>query len=402
MKGLAELSDKWDPAEAKVHVARRRPRGLDGLAASLALLVLVGAAAPRGSSAPPRAPLPAWHAAAGNCWPISQPVTGRGMPGNRRPWLRWDAPHTGGCVPSRRTPCARRLSLWQLRAGPLDGYIAHFGVEAKVEVARLQLGDKGGGWGLRALGDIGPGEPFVALPRAAVIEMHDADGCPWRPDQLKAGVQRQDAAQVWHALPLYLRLALALVDVCRPSAPAAAAAPADGAAFREYLQILPQSHAGALSWSREDLVELQDAFMVQKVEAEQARLGAQYREICQALQEPPPEDSVRWALQTVLSRAFGFHCSGDGRLSFAPEQRVNMACLLPLVDSANHDPAIADTKVEYDEQASMFRLSSAGMHRKGEEVDISYGRKSNDVLLLNYGKVASAEGCGSVETKTDV
>jgi hypothetical protein len=51
--------------------------------------------------------------------------------------------------------------------------------------------------GLRALRNISPGEPFVALPRAAVIEKHEADSCPWQIAQLKAGVQ--DAAQVWLA-----------------------------------------------------------------------------------------------------------------------------------------------------------------------------------------------------------
>ena len=73
---------------------------------------------------------------------------------------------------------------------------------------------------------------------------------------------------MWRQLPLYLRLALALIDACRSSAPTAAHA--DGAALREYLQLLPQTHAGALSWGRDELVELQDAFMVRKVETEHA------------------------------------------------------------------------------------------------------------------------------------
>ena len=46
---------------------------------------------------------------------------------------------------------------------------------------------------------------------------------------------------MWRQLPLYLRLALALIDACRSSAPTAAHA--DGAALREYLQLLPQTHA---------------------------------------------------------------------------------------------------------------------------------------------------------------
>ena len=83
---------------------------------------------------------------------------------------------------------------------------------------------------------------------------------------------RLSASQVWRQLPLYLRLALALVDACRSSTPTAEAH-ADGAALREYLQLLPQIHAGALSWGREELIELQDAFMVRKVETEYASLS---------------------------------------------------------------------------------------------------------------------------------
>ena len=37
----------------------------------------------------------------------------------------------------------------------------------------------------------------MALPRAAVIGKHEEDSCPWEIAQLKAGMQHEDAAQVW-------------------------------------------------------------------------------------------------------------------------------------------------------------------------------------------------------------
>ena len=125
--------------------------------------------------------------------------------------------------------------------------------------------------------------------------------------------------------------------------------------------------------------------MVGKVRAEQAKLRAHYMELCSVLQAPPEEETLCWATQTVTSRAFAFHES-QGQLSFTSVQDSNTACLLPLIDSANHDPGI-ETNVTFDAGEDAFLLSAAGSVAQGEEVLISYGGKNNDQLLLNYGFV---------------
>jgi hypothetical protein len=147
---------------------------------------------------------------------------------------------------------------------------------------------------------------------------------------------------VWRTLPLYFRLALALLDISSSvSAPpdADSGKHADAAALREYLTVLPQRHMGALSWTDAQLLDLQDAWMIQKVKSEQALFRAQHLEICRVLRAPPTEDSLMWALQTVLSRAFGFASSddadGNGSVEFAAFDEANVYCLLPLIGSAS-------------------------------------------------------------------
>jgi hypothetical protein len=142
---------------------------------------------------------------------------------------------------------------------PLSTYISHFNVSSAVRVSQIP----GKGWGLRAVRDIAAGQTIVAVPRHAVIEVCEKDECPWGPALLNDGVVNSDAESVWRALPLFLRLALALLQVAASAASAAedARSSAGGheglCALKEYLDLLPHTHDGALAWSDEELLELQ-------------------------------------------------------------------------------------------------------------------------------------------------
>ena len=142
------------------------------------------------------------------------------------------------------------------RTWPLDGYISHFQVKTDVEVARLS--DKGGGFGLRASCEILPCQPFISLPRRAVLEVGHTDVCPWNPEDLEAGVHCLEAEQVWRSLPIYLRLALKLINASAfTTDPNVATDHADAEILREYFDMLPRNHTGALAWSHAELLELQ-------------------------------------------------------------------------------------------------------------------------------------------------
>ena len=292
----------------------------------------------------------------------------------------------------RLRPATAGCRLFTMDAVPLDGYMAHFRVDSAVCVSPV---DKGGGWGLRACRKIAAGDVIASVPRRAVVEVHAASSCPWlQSNQLRPGTDHRDAERVWSALPLHVRLALALLDLS--AAVDAPCADLDQAAMRQYVEILPREHAGALAWSRDELLELHDAWMLQKVEQEQARVRGHLDTLSQVLSTPPTEAALLWALQSVLSRAFAFRAceTVPGGLAFASEEDADTACLLPVIDSANHDPEIAETNLALEgggqagPDEGCFVLKATGHYEVGQEVDISYGcSKSNDKLLLNYGFV---------------
>ena len=51
----------------------------------------------------------------------------------------------------------------------------------------------------------------------------------------------------------------------------------------------------------------------------------------------------------------------------------------------NHDPSVSGTRVEFVGGAVFLYTGQA--YRPGQEVDISYGQRDNEDLLLNYGFV---------------
>ena len=62
--------------------------------------------------------------------------------------------------------------------------------------------------------------------------------------------------------------------------------------------------------------------------------------------------------------------------------------LAPMIDSLNHKTTIK-TDLDYDSIRQRFRLGVDIPFKKGEQVFMSYGPKSNDDLVLYYGFVES-------------
>ena len=97
-----------------------------------------------------------------------------------------------------------------------------------------------------------------------------------------------------------------------------------------------------------------------------------------------------WALEIVRSRTFqgfGAVTGSDG------EERWLWTCsLLPAIDSVNHHSQRVNCDVAYDASLSSYVLSARGGTGtspipQGGEILLSYGDRSNDDLLLNFGFV---------------
>ena len=61
--------------------------------------------------------------------------------------------------------------------------------------------------------------------------------------------------------------------------------------------------------------------------------------------------------------------------------------LVLVADMFNHHPT-ARSALELDSHSNTLSLVSHDQHEAGSEIHVSYGKKSNQQLLLNYGFVA--------------
>ncbi len=170
---------------------------------------------------------------------------------------------------------------------------------------------------------------------------------------------------------------------------------AKGAAsfFFPYLDILPQSD-GLMEWDDEALALLQDEDLCMQVhlrrsqmEAHYTRLiedglKAQYPQVFGVVGLPEAEDpysfaQFTFAYQTIQARAFG--------------RRLPYSALVPFSDGLNHDNVAMHYRLENLPESDKspplraFHLFPSRTIRKGQEVFISYGRRTNGQLLLGYG-----------------
>jgi hypothetical protein len=62
-------------------------------------------------------------------------------------------------------------------------------------------------------------------------------------------------------------------------------------------------------------------------------------------------------------------------------------CLVPFADLVNHRSELdgTDSNYYYDKETDTFKVIVNEHYKKGDEVFISYGRKSNEQYMLCYG-----------------
>ncbi|CAE7434924.1 LSMT-L [Symbiodinium natans] len=163
--------------------------------------------------------------------------------------------------------------------------------------------------------------------------------------------------------------------------------------WHPYLDLLPDTAeiGASFTWSEEDL-QLLSGSLIQNISSFlRERIQDEYRELCETLAKDPvtfPLDVFTlpryiWAYAVLLSRSF--------RLRFGRKSEI--IALVPFVDFINHDP---DSKayVAGVTEAGGWGKEAAGryvllktdrQYEAQEQVFDSYGKRSNDELLLLYG-----------------
>ncbi len=126
---------------------------------------------------------------------------------------------------------------------------------------------------------------------------------------------------------------------------------------------------------------LEGSVALDRAESRLRNLRREYRDICNALPAFAAEHSVDdfiWASFVVTTRVFGVSVGG-----------VSTSALVPFADMLNHsrERGVALADWHYDDDTKGFSLVTNGSSRLsvGQELFISYGRKSNARYFVNYG-----------------
>jgi histone-lysine N-methyltransferase SETD3 len=241
------------------------------------------------------------------------------------------------------TDALGRLSSWLTAAG---GH--HDGVEFR---------ERDGVRGVVAMRPIAAGSEIAQVPRSALVSVETA---------LAGLAVRQLRTAAVEGMTQLTQLALWLLVERRDP----------GSALRPYLDILPRSFPDfPINVAPAELALLDRTLTGAKLDHQRAMLESDHArlEIDVPWFRSFSFDDFVWARLCVTSRAFGLVIDGH-------ETKL----LVPFVDMLNHASG-AHTRRTYDDDAQVLRLFARRAYQPGEEVFVSYGRRSNTDLLLQYG-----------------
>ncbi|XP_042376286.1 ribulose-1,5 bisphosphate carboxylase/oxygenase large subunit N-methyltransferase, chloroplastic-like isoform X3 [Zingiber officinale] len=212
----------------------------------------------------------------------------------------------------------------------------------KLEIRRVDVGERG----LVALKNIRKGEKLLFVPPSLVITADSVWSCPEVGNVLK-----KNSVPDWPLLATYLISEASFKSSSR---------------WSSYITALPRQPYSLLYWT---LTEL-DTYLV----------ASQIRE--RAIERIT---NVIGTYEDLRLRIFSKHQD-----LFPEEVRLpsmdGKVALVPWADMLNHSPEV-ETFLDYDKSSKGIVFMADQSYQLGEQVFISYGKKSNGELLLSYGFV---------------
>ncbi len=272
----------------------------------------------------------------------------------------------------------------------------------------------GGIRGLRASESLASGRPLMTVPHRLVLETTTLSRVP--PPSLKDSVD----LKVWGESPWYVRLSLMLLHEKQLGStssrvPWLHVLPT----FEQFCECLP------LHWEPEELEQLQYKPILEAIEKQRIEYEGYYN-LCGAASGATYDEFI-WALHCVRSRSFSGAYEGsvweeraiqagftvvlaigalltgasdpgsilNGILAvgvttvmrdFLVSNRGGLKryVLCPAIDMFNHCSSYA-ADVSYEYFSNSFTAKASRPFEDGDEVCISYGKRSNDQLLQLYG-----------------
>lgn len=266
---------------------------------------------------------------------------------------------------------------------------------------------------MKAIKTLAPEELFVSVPRAAALVVEPKGRCPC-PDFVNA--------EFWKQAPWPVKMGVLLLREAQRGRDS----PVWG-----YISQLPETIDTPVRWTDAEVAALQYQPLQEEVLRQREQWRQQYDAMVAASKGLPGAsvtwERFLWALENVRSRAFsgpyaGAPLSDRLRLGAAVaaagtayvawahlplQQALNGAiaaavfnllydvilssklkwyALCPVIDAVNHSSKV-ESKIEFEYFQDTFVASTSAAYGAGEQVFISYGTHSNDVLLQYYGFV---------------
>ncbi|KAK4341773.1 hypothetical protein RND71_037589 [Anisodus tanguticus] len=246
-------------------------------------------------------------------------------------------------------------------ASNLQKWLSESGLPSqKMEIQRVDVGERG----LVALNNIRKGEKLLFVPPELVIT---ADS-KW--SNSEAGdVLKQYNVPDWPFIATYLISEASLMKSSR---------------WSNYISALPRQPYSLLYWTRSELDRYLEASQIRERAIERINnVTGTYNDLKLRIFSKHPDlfpeeifniETFNWSFGILFSRLVRLP-SMDGRVA-----------LVPWADMLNHNCEV-ETFLDYDKSSQGIVFTTDRAYLPGEQVFISYGRKSNGELLLSYGFV---------------
>ncbi|KAL8209112.1 hypothetical protein R6Q57_008524 [Mikania cordata] len=242
----------------------------------------------------------------------------------------------------------------------------------KMDIRKVDVGERG----LVANNNIRKGEKLLFVPPSLVISADSEWSFP------EAGeVLRRYNVPDWPLIATYLISEASLMESSR---------------WNNYISALPRQPYSLLYWTRAELDRYLEASQIRERAIERINnVTGTYNDLRARIFSKHPNlfpeevfnmETFKWSFGILFSRLVRLP-SLDGRVA-----------LVPWADMLNHSCDV-ETFLDYDKSTKGVVFTTDRPYQPGEQVFISYGRKSNGELLLSYGFVPreGTNPCDSVE-----
>ncbi|KAK4437482.1 Ribulose-1,5 bisphosphate carboxylase/oxygenase large subunit N-methyltransferase, chloroplastic [Sesamum alatum] len=246
-------------------------------------------------------------------------------------------------------------------ASDLQDWLSKCGLPPqKMGIQRVDVGERG----LVALKNIRKGEKLLFVPPSLFITADSEWSCREAGEVLK-----QYNVPDWPLLATYLISEAGLRNSSR---------------WSNYISALPRQPYSLLYWTRAELDSYLEASEIRQRAIERINdvIGT-YNDLRDRIFSKYPDlfpdevfnmESFKWSFGILFSRLVRLP-SMDGRVA-----------LVPWADMLNHSCEV-ETFLDYDKSSQGVVFTTDRAYQPGEQVFISYGKKSNGELLLSYGFV---------------